>query len=942
MNQKFLVVFITVILFCASLTTAYAQQSVGGTPISWQNEKLDWRVPDFTLHSFDVQAMLEQDEINNTSKDVPYRFGKNFDVNLNLGNSGRWLDLPSGDRVWLLGIESENAKSINLAFGNYHLQPGCKLFIYSEDHAHLLGAFTSENNSDDALFATYPIPGQRIILELFEPASTAGNNDLSISTITHAYRDLDKVARDIGDSGSCNNNVVCAVGDDWDIEKRAVAMIVVGSNGICTGALVNNTANDGHPYFLTADHCTGGGVSNWVFRFNWQSTTCAGNNVGTFQTVNGSTMLAQGGSADYALLEINNGNTIPNTTNAYFAGWDATGVNPSSQVGIHHPRGDLKKISFDTDAAGTGTFGGATCWRVFDWEDGTTEPGSSGSPLFDQNHRIIGQLYGGEAECSNNVNDYYGKFDVTYPNVCQWLAPGCNTQVIDGYDPFAPTNALDAQITSVTSPVGSNCTASVSPEFVLRNAGTTTLTSATINYNFDGGANQTFSWTGSIASNESASVSLPAQTLSNGGHTFNVTVASPNGGADENNANNSGSSSFTTSSNSVTWFLAFLTDNYPAENNWEIIDTDNGNAVVAASGPYAGTQTTYNESGCLPAGCYQLNVYDSFGDGMQYQGVEGDYTLTDEFGNTLATIVAGANFGAEANHPFCLSAPNINGCTNGAACNYDPAATADDGSCILPDGCTNNTACNFDPNALCDDGSCEFLSCAGCTNNGACNFDPTATIDDNSCEFLSCAGCTDNGACNFDPTATIDDNSCEFLSCAGCTTNGACNFDPSAAIDDGSCEFLSCAGCTDINACNFDNTATIDDGSCIAQTIYYADTDSDGFGDLNNTETACSQPLGYVINSADCDDNNDAVYPNAPGTQEGIDNNCNGQIDPSEQIACTGDLNNDGNRNVSDLLMILQDFGCEGQACEADLDQSGETGSSDILVFLGFFGVSCE
>ncbi|NQX92781.1 MAG: trypsin-like peptidase domain-containing protein, partial [Flavobacteriales bacterium] len=653
------------IALCVNATHLLAQVSEGGTPFSWTTDKIDFRAPDYEIASYDVETLLAEDEINNASKDVPYRFGKNFEVDLDLNNSGRWIDLPNGDRIWLLGVYAENAKSINLAFDQFYLQPNSKLFIYSEDHYHLLGGFTHQNNSDDGLFATYPIPGERIIIELYVPASDVGNNTLNLGTITHAYRDLDKVARDIGDSGSCNNNVVCTVGDPWENEIRSVAMVVVGSNGICTGALVNNTANDGHPYFLTADHCTGGGVTNWVFRFNWQSTTCVGNNVGTFQTVNGSQMLAQGGIADYALLEINNGNPIPANTNCYFAGWDATGTNPTEQVGIHHPSGDLKKISFDTEAAGTANYGGAICWRIFDWEDGTTEPGSSGSPLFDQNHRIIGQLYGGQASCSNNINDYYGKFDVTFPNVCQWLAPGCNTQVIDGYDPFAPTVSLDAQVQSVTEPNGSYCSSTVSPVVNIRNAGTSTLTSLTITYNVDGGTNNTYNWTGNLASSASTSVSLPNVTTTDGAHTFNVSVSSPNGGTDENTSNDSGQSSFSTVSNGINWTFTLLTDNYPAETSWEIVDGSN-NVLFSGNG-YSQTQTTFVIDGCLGDGCYQLNVFDSFGDGLQYQGVVGNYTLEDEFGNTLAQMVSGGNFGAEANHPFCLESPNVDGCTDSGA-----------------------------------------------------------------------------------------------------------------------------------------------------------------------------------------------------------------------------------------------------------------------------------
>ncbi|MBO73680.1 MAG: hypothetical protein CMD33_00215, partial [Flavobacteriales bacterium] len=93
-------------------------------------------------------------------------------------------------------------------------------------------------------------------------------------------------------------------------------------------------------------------------------------------------------------------------------------------------------------------------------------------------------------------------------------------------------------------------------------------------------------------------------------------------------------------------------------------------------------------------------------------------------------------------------------------------------------GCMDETACNYDPNATADDGSCEFTSCAGCTDSTACNYSPEATNDDGSCEFTSCAGCTDSSACNYSPGATNDDGSCEFTSCAGCTDSSACNYSP--------------------------------------------------------------------------------------------------------------------------------------------------------------------
>ena len=718
------------VLFSASLR---AQINQGGMPLTYQNDKMDWQMPTLTMPGFDVNAMLAEDEVIHASKDTPYRFGKNFTVGRNLNNSGQWHDLPSGDRVWLLHISSPGAYSLNLTFDLFELPVGGRLYVYSPDYTHVLGAYTHANNNPEMGFGTYPIPGDQIIVEYYEPAYAAGTSTLQLENVTHAYRDLDVVARGIGDSGACNNNVICAEGDDWRAEINSVAMIVVNGNGICTGALINNTANDGHPYFLTANHCLGGSVANWVYRFNWQSTTCVGNNVGTYQTVSGSQLLASGGAADYALLRINNGDPIPTSYDPYYAGWDATGVNPSSQVAIHHPSGDLKKISFDVNPAGTATYGGATCWRIFNWEDGTTEPGSSGSPLFDQNKRVIGQLYGGQATCSNNVNDYYGKFDVTYPNICQWIAPGCNTLIVDGYDPNAATVANDAQLLNIVEPQGTYCATSVTPQITVRNAGTANLTSFTIQYTVNGGASSSQNWTGNLASGATVVVSLPAITPGAGNSTYAVTLVNPNGTADENPANNAGSNAFTMIPDGQSVSFSILTDNYPGETTWNI--TDDTNTIILSDGPYSGSQTTYNYSFCLSAGCYTLNVFDSFGDGLQYQGVVGNYTLTGPDGSVLAQMIAGGNFGSSVTHPVCITAAGIDGCTAAGACNYNADATN-------------------------DDGSCEFASCAGCTNAGACNYDATATIDNGSCEFASCAGCTNTAACNYDATATIDNGSC--------------------------------------------------------------------------------------------------------------------------------------------------------------------------------------
>ncbi|MGY8988913.1 MAG: PKD domain-containing protein [Flavobacteriales bacterium] len=150
---------------------------------------------------------------------------------------------------------------------------------------------------------------------------------------------------------------------------------------------------------------------------------------------------------------------------------------------------------------------------------------------------------------------------------------------------------------------------------------------------------------------------------------------------------------------------------------------------------------------------------------------------------------------------------NLPGCMDPTACNYDPTATIDDGSCILPDGCTDPTACNYDSTAICDDGSCNTIY--GCMDVTSCNYDATATCDDGSCNLPD--GCTDPTACNYDATAICDDGSCNLPD--GCTDPTACNYDATAICDDGSCNTIY--GCTDALAVNYNSSANCDDGSCL-------------------------------------------------------------------------------------------------------------------------------
>jgi len=442
------------ILVCLPMA-AWAQISGGGAPPSFALEMRS-QPPTVALPGVDHDAALAEDAA--APKDEPLRFGLPVDVPLDVVSQGVCDTLADGRRVWRLRVASPGAFSLNLLYDEFQLPPDAQLFLYSDARDHVLGAYTEANHNPDGGFATQPVAGDAVTLELVEPADAAFPSSVRVSRVVHAYRNLfgREAERNYGDSGNCNNNVNCPEGDPWRTEIRSVVMILTGGGyRICSGALVNNTAQDMRRYLLTANHCLGGETS-WIFMFNYQSPGCANQNGPTNQTVQGCVRRASLSDSDFALLELNT--PIPASYHPVWAGWSAVDTAPALGVGIHHPSGDIKKISFedaplvsDRYLGNSGVTG--SHWKVVDWDDGTTEGGSSGSPIFDPDHRIVGQLHGGYASCSSQTSDWYGKFSMSWDRgstpatrLRDWLDPG-NTGllILDALDPEATPQA--AQIT---------------------------------------------------------------------------------------------------------------------------------------------------------------------------------------------------------------------------------------------------------------------------------------------------------------------------------------------------------------------------------------------------------------------------------------------------------------------------------------------------------------
>lgn len=563
--KKSLTLGLSTIALSLSLSL-FAQQSVyqlsdGGIPWGYKFTQYDELIPMEVMPGFNQAALEQEDLIRDQDKSIPYRFGYVFNVSYNLNNSGAWYDLPDGGRIWRLGIKSPGAYSLNLVFQYVSIPEGCTFFVYNQSRTIHLGSFSQRFISPEYTFSTDLIDGDAVIVELYEPADKVGQSSLEVSHVTHRYRDIRQfVERSFGQSGSCMNNVRCPAYTAYDDQIRSVVCLVSPTTGeFCTGALINNTCNDGTPYVLTANHCGNSGFSTWIFRFNWESSGCT--NPGSSpssQSISGGTQRAANAGSDMSLVQINS--AIPSNYNVYFAGWDRQNNTTNNAYGIHHPSGDIKKISFTTGATSTATYSGATCWRTGTWTDGVTEPGSSGSPLFNSSGQIIGQLYGGPSNCGYEGNptngvDYYGKLFTSWTGggsnstrLSNWLDPAsCNTgaTTLNGYDPNAPSLAFDAQIQSITSPASSECDGNITPVVVLKNNGTNTLTSVTINWSVDGGPATAYAWSGNLTTGSTVNVTLPNISVGAGAHTYTATTSNPNGSTDQNSGNDGTTVNFT-------------------------------------------------------------------------------------------------------------------------------------------------------------------------------------------------------------------------------------------------------------------------------------------------------------------------------------------------------------------------------------------------------------
>ncbi|MDX1971031.1 MAG: trypsin-like peptidase domain-containing protein [Candidatus Sumerlaeia bacterium] len=382
----------------------------------------------------------------------PLKFAENIKIPLTPDNWGAWETLADGRRRWRATLHSPGAENLNLAFSRFALPVGAELYLSGIADGQLLGPLTALDNQPHGEYWTPLFQGDEVRLELVLPAEEEPLLELELLQLSHGFRPMFDTEKGAANkSGSCNVDVVCPEGNPWRDQINAVGGYSFGGNLFCTGTLINNTALDNRPLFLTAFHCgvTTSNAASIVVYWNYQNSTCripgstasgqAGNGSLTQFNV-GSVLRASYQPSDFTLLELEE--PVNPQFNPYFAGWDRRDQNHTAPTAIHHPDGDEKRISFTSVTTQiTGYLSetvnpSATYLRILDWDLGTTEPGSSGSALFNTERRIIGQLHGGFAACGNDLSDWYGRI------ASSWTGGGVDRQRLSTWLDPLNTGAL--------------------------------------------------------------------------------------------------------------------------------------------------------------------------------------------------------------------------------------------------------------------------------------------------------------------------------------------------------------------------------------------------------------------------------------------------------------------------------------------------------------------
>lgn len=419
------------LLFGAGLAVpVWAQRAFDGQPYSLTHPRRVAPLPDpVQLPTLAFERLSREDE---RSPGFP-RFAAPTLVDLGLEKDGQWEELPNGDRLWRLYLRAEKALGLALFYDILDLPEGSSLYMYSPNGQQILGEYRTESFRRPGRQWTGFLAGQEAVLEYYEPAAVRGQGRIHLFRIDQAYRaslfQPNPAARmfGFGAANDCHVNINCPQGQILADASRGVCRIIVvveEGTGYCSGSLINNTSEDGTPYTLTAFHCADGFTplwDLWRFDFEFEGPDCDHPpQAPDIVSFTGCTLRAGWRDSDFLLLEMLQ--PIPFQYDFFFNGWNRSPGAPNRVWTIHHPRGDIKKLSLDTNSV-------TIHQDSIDWNNdvvtppghhfrtiydlGSFEPGSSGGPLLDTGRLIIGQFNGGFPSCASSVG-YFGRLAISW------------------------------------------------------------------------------------------------------------------------------------------------------------------------------------------------------------------------------------------------------------------------------------------------------------------------------------------------------------------------------------------------------------------------------------------------------------------------------------------------------------------------------------------------
>ncbi len=414
MRITFLIGFLFIVVL------AFGQSNRTGTPVSW-NQQLTLSIDQELVEGANLSSLLAEDVVQENVRTLPYRFAYAKAVSWTMENSGSWVNLDNGDRLWILGIEYERARSISVSFEQVHLPSGAKLFVYSDNRSDYYGPLNGALTIEAGLTLPH-IRGEQIFIEYYEPRAVRGEGSLKVNYVAGAYREstsatLDSLACTEWINGGLNQSDLLRCG------SSVMRVLVDHGQRYATSFLINNSQGNAIPYAVMASTSVIGSPSSLTFQFGLNDNRClVGSGLCDLYTINGAELVCRDSISGLSLLRLNE--APPAEEAAYYAGWNIGAITDGTHHCIQHPFGMARSYTRYEGSFMNGSAEMPYALGLSNSSVGSTSAGSVGSPLFDNDFKVVGVFVGGSSHCeAENGADYFVLLKDVWSTFKEFLDP---------------------------------------------------------------------------------------------------------------------------------------------------------------------------------------------------------------------------------------------------------------------------------------------------------------------------------------------------------------------------------------------------------------------------------------------------------------------------------------------------------------------------------------